>query len=64
MILKKNQALQGSLSSMPNETVEQNTQFANDPLHHAKVIHHLDERNEEDDRGKLVHAFMSDLERL
>ena len=31
-------------------------QALDNPLHHSQVVHHLDERNEEDDGRELIHS--------
>ena len=36
---------------MPEQ--DKGIQFTDDPLHNTEVVHHFDERNEEDDRGEL-----------
>jgi len=48
--LKKNQALCDTCKNQAEkDTSRHYSQVLDDPLHHAQVIHHLDEGNEEDD---------------
>ena len=49
MVLKKNQALDNGIRLEGGNVAKINSQMFNDPLHDAKVVHHLHKSNEEDD---------------
>ena len=48
--LKKNQALFDTCKNQTEKDTSRNSsQVLDDPLHHAQIIHHLDEGDEKDD---------------
>ena len=57
IILKKNQALEEvpKLWTWHPLRKSWHLQMLENPLHDAKIVHHLDERDEEYDRGQLRH---------
>ena len=43
---------------------KKHVQFANGPLHDTKMVHHLDERNEEDDCSELRWVCLNNVENV